>query len=189
MSNGTAVAAFEKAFAEYVGAEYAIGLCNGTATLHTALAAVGVGPGDSVAVPPLTMSATTMAVLLAGATPVFVDVDPATWLMGPAADAYLMPVSLFGLHAAIPVGAIVVDDAAQTLRPHDHRAAFTSYSFQNSKILPLGEGGALATNDPELARRARWFSSLGYDMDPSVPRIDPATLKHPAHSRHIKRWW
>lgn len=99
MTNGTAVAAFERAFAAYVGAEYAIALCNGTATLHTALVACGVQPGDPVAVPPLTMSATTIAVLHAGGRPVFTDVDPRTWLMGDGGDSrVVLPVSLFGLH-------------------------------------------------------------------------------------------
>ena len=73
--------AFERQFAQYVGADYAIAMCNGTATLHTALVALGVKPGDRVAVPPLTMASTSIAVLHAGAVPVYVDVDPDTWLM------------------------------------------------------------------------------------------------------------
>ena len=78
MDNGRHVAAFEEAFADYVGARYAIAMANGTATLHTALAALGVRHGDHVAVPPLTMSATTIAVLHAGGVPMFVDIDPDT---------------------------------------------------------------------------------------------------------------
>lgn len=187
MDNGRHVAAFEEAFADYVGARYAIAMANGTATLHTALAALGVGEDREcrVAVPPLTMSATTIAVLHAGGVPVFVDIDPDTWLMdGASAREHTgrhsdMGVSLYGLHG----GGWDIDDAAQTLRPHSG-CAFTSYSFQASKILALGEGGMLCTDDEDLARKAREFSSLGYLMDPNQPRIDPAVLKNPTYKRH-----
>lgn len=192
MKNGGTVAAFERAFADYVGARYAIALCNGTATLHTALVALGVKPGDKVAVPPLTMSATTIAVLHAGATPVFVDVDPKTWLMGsPWEERASIPVSLYGLCDPQGGNGFVdrrVDDAAQTLRQHSG-CAFTSYSFQASKILPLGEGGMLVTNDEALATKAREFSSLGYRMRADQPRIDPAILKHPTYERHHSLGW
>jgi len=191
----SAVANFEAAFADYVGASYAIALCNGTATLHTALVALGVRPGDRVAVPPLTMSSTTIAVLHAGAVPVYVDVEPDTWLFrGYSQEAlssamYAVPVSLYGLH--YDGGALygTVDDAAQTLRSHNTSAKFTSYSFQASKILPLGEGGMLVTNDETLARAAREFSSLGYRMDPRQPRINKHHLKHPRYNRHWTLGW
>lgn len=189
MDNGKHTAAFEEAFADYVGARYAIAMANGTATLHTALAALGVGPCDEVAVPPLTMSATTIAVLHAGGVPRFVDIDLNTWLM----DSYIpenfaVPVSLYGLHYPVS-GDGIVDDAAQTLRHHEDGGSFTSYSFQASKILALGEGGMLVTNDEDLARKAREFSSLGYLMDPKQPRIDPAVLKHPTYERHHSLGW
>jgi perosamine synthetase len=195
VKNGQHVAEFEKEFASYVGAKYCVALCNGTATLHTALVALGVSPGDRVAVPPLTMSATTIAVLHAGAVPVFVDVDPKTWLMDsesvPEGVLFYMPVSLYGLESGW--GGCVVDDAAQTLKKHNGEgagmAAFTSYSFQASKILALGEGGALVTDDEELATKAREFSSLGYRMKANQPRIDPATLKSPDYARHYSLGW
>ncbi len=205
-----AVEKFERAFSEYVGAKYAIAMCNGTATLHSALAALGVkrdielvsdGHGTwlddestPVAVPPLTMASTTIAVLHAGGRPVFVDVDPDTWLMGPTLREthYHIPVSLYGLHQDITTGLSyggdvlhVIDDAAQTLRPHENAHGFTSYSFQASKILPLGEGGMLVTDDVKLANRAREFSSLGYGMVPSSPKIDPSLLKNPKCDRHF----
>lgn len=188
MKNGTKVAEFEREFAAYVGAKYAIALCNGTATLHTALVALGVKPGDRVAVPPLTMSATTIAVLQAGAVPVFADVHSGTWVMNNSIHtlprcAAFVPVSLYGLHQPYSGGRAVIDDAAQTLRPHSG-CAFTSYSFQASKILALGEGGMLVTNDEALATRAREFSSLGYRMRADQPRIDPAALKSPDYARH-----
>jgi perosamine synthetase len=183
MKNGNSVKAFESAFAEFVGAKYAIALCNGTATLHTALVALGVKPGDKVAVPPLTMSATTIAVLQAGAVPIFVDVYPDTWLMRHTRKDPKITVSLYGLHSDTH-SPQTIDDAAQTLRPHDPRHRFTSYSFQASKILALGEGGCLVTNDEELATKARSFSSLGYKLDPKSPRIDPSILKSPDYERH-----
>jgi len=197
MRNGEAVAVFERAFAEYVGARYAIALSNGTATLHTALVALGVKPGDRVAVPPLTMASTSIAILHAGGVPVFVDVDPDTWLMDPLGAAnvgYQVPVSLYGLHWQIACRdtfrrALTIDDAAQTLRHADGRFAFTSYSFQASKILATGEGGMLVTNDADLARKAREFSSLGYRMRPDQPRIDSATLKRPTYERHHALGW
>lgn len=182
------VRAFEEAFAGYVGARHGIALCNGTATLHTALKALGVGPGHKVAVPPLTMASTTIAVLHAGAEPVFVDVDPGTWLMDGydpdalSATIFAVPVSLYGLHAE-PTFSRTVDDAAQTLRPHSG-CSFTSYSFQAGKILPLGEGGMLVTDDEGLAQRAREFSSLGYRMSADGPAIYKRPLKDPSHARH-----
>jgi perosamine synthetase len=183
MRNGQHVAEFEKEFASYVGAKYAIALANGTCTLHTALAALGVTAGDRVAVPCLTMSATTIAVLHAGAVPAFCDVDPDTWLSVGKLEGHGIHVSLYGLHH--PDGwPGWIDDAAQTLRPHDPDNSFTSYSFQASKILALGEGGMLVTDSEELATRAREFSSLGYRMNANQPRIDPATLKSPDYARH-----
>lgn len=179
------VADFEREFAAYVGAGYAIALCNGTATLHTALVAMGVKPGDRVAVPPLTMSSTTIAVLHAGAVPVFCDVMPDTWVMGrDTSPVHLaISVSLYGLSDPSWDQTAVTVDAAQTLAKHG-AAAFTSYSFQASKILALDEGGMLVTNDGDLAQRAREFSSLGYRMDANQPRIDKAALKHPGFERH-----
>ena len=191
MTQSTTVAAFEAAFAEYVGARYAIALCNGTATLHPALVALGVQPGDRVAVPPLTMSATTLAVLQAGAVPVFCDVDPETYLLDsgiypPSNVTFAIPVSLYGLVDPAWDGTGVVNDAAQTLAEWSDvgNGGFASYSFQSSKILSLGEGGMLVTDSEELATRAREFSSLGYRMRPDQPRIDPAVLKSPTYARH-----
>jgi len=194
----SAVKQFEDAFSSYVGAKHGIAVANGTCSLHVALVAIGVRPGDRVATTPLTMSSTSIAILHAGAVPVFVDVDPDTWLMDippaeggriptfPEPTIYSIPVSLYGLHQPY-CGLFTIDDAAQTLRPHSG-AAFTSFSFQSSKILPLGEGGMLATNDAELAQRARSFSSLGYRM-PDGPVIDKRVLKHPNYPRHHSLGW
>lgn len=189
MKNGASVAAFEKEFAAYVGARFAIALNSGTSTLHTALVALGVKPGDKIATTPLTMSATSIAILQAGAVPVYVDVRPDTWIMqdgGPEAKVYL-PVALYGLNGPL-AGPGIIEDAAQTLRKHSG-ARFTSYSFQASKILALGEGGMLVTDDETLAEQARQFSSLGYWMKADQPRIDSATLKDPSFMRHHSLGW
>ena len=191
-SSGAEVAAFEREFAAFVNARYAIAAANGTVTLQAALVALGVGNGDLVAVPPLTMAATTIAVLNAGGRPVFGDVNPDTWLLDGACDTSelkaVIRVSLYGHHGHW--GRRVIDDAAQALRPHTQPRAgkppftFTSYSFQASKILALGEGGMLVTNDEALASRAREYLSLGYRMRADQPRIDPAALKSPTFDRH-----
>jgi dTDP-4-amino-4,6-dideoxygalactose transaminase len=184
--NGEQVTAFEAALADYCGSRFAIAAANGTVTLQAALVALGVKPGDRVAVPPLTHAATTIAVLNVGAVPVFVDVDPDTWLMGSAkhTDAQCdLIVSLYGLHAPVYRECDVIDDAAQTLRKHSG-AAFTSLSFQASKILSLGEGGALLTDDEGLAAKARSYLSLGYQMGPTQARIDSNALKSPTFDRH-----
>jgi perosamine synthetase len=192
MKNGQTVAAFERELASYCGSSWAIAASNGTVTLQAALVALGVKPGDRVAVPPLTHAATTIAVLNVGAVPEFVDVDSETWLMqsmGDMGQEYLaaaIPVSLYGLHWQGPYRYwTTIDDAAQTLRPHHRNTKFTSLSFQASKILSTGEGGALLTNDQELAARARSYLSLGYAMAPGQARIDPAILKSPTFDRHV----
>lgn len=190
MKNGAAVAEFEREFAQFVHARYAIALCNGTATLHTALAALGAQPGDDVYVPPLTMASTTLAALHAGCVPNWIDVDPATWLMGPhPSKGYAIPVALYGLVNPDWEGWRTIVDAAQSLAIHNPNVAFTSYSFQASKHLPLGEGGMLVTDDEELAELAREFSSLGYRMNARQPRIDVETLKSPIAARHHSVGW
>jgi len=188
LRNGGEVAAFETAFAELTGAKFAISFVNGTATLHTALLALGAKPADEVAVPPITMAATTIAVLHAGATPRFVDVDPDTWHMQKVPCDLAIPVSIFGLCAPFAMSERSIDDAAQTLRRHGP-SAFTSYSFQASKIISTGEGGMLVTDSEELATKARELASLGYRMDAKQPRIDSATLKSPSFNRHHSIGW
>jgi perosamine synthetase len=134
------------------------------------------------------MAATTAAVIHAGATPRFVDVDPETWLMQRSPTEYSIPVSLFGLRFPHAYSSRSIDDAAQTLRQRGP-SAFTSYSFQASKIISTGEGGMLVTDSEELATKAREFGSLGYRMDAKQPRIDSAILKSPAFNRHHSLGW
>ena len=195
----------EAAFAEKFGVKFAISFTNGTATLHAALTALGVGPGDEVIVPPLTMSSTTLAVLHAGATPVYADVDRETFVMSvesarrkisPKTKA-IMPVSLYGLPAPVPelkkLGFPVVEDSAQCfLGKIGGRIAGTigelgSFSFQNSKHITCGEGGMVVTDDPELAAAVRRFSSLGYGQispEPGKSKIDKNVIAFPETVRH-----
>lgn len=187
----SAIQDFERAFAEYVGARFAVACANGTVTLEIALRALGVKPGDRVATTCLTMAATSIAILNVGAVPVYCDVDPETWLMDPkpsdTAD-FSVPVSLYGLHTPDwMTSRRIVDDAAQTLRPHHPDNGFTSYSFQASKILALGEGGMLCTDNETLADAARSIGSLGYDLSSSNPRISKDAIKDPRAIRHV-RW-
>jgi perosamine synthetase len=199
MKNGTTVSAFERAFADYVGARYAIACANGTVTLQAALVALGIQPGDRVAVPPLTMSATTIAVLNVGARPVFRDVDPRTWLMRPTPeDMTILPVDLYGLN--VRSGSMfyrdakrrrAVYDSAQTLYrtgkyDGSYHSQMRSYSLQASKILSTGEGGMLVTDDEERASAARSYLSLGYAMRADQARIDPAALKASDFVRHVR---
>ncbi len=175
---GRRVAAFEEAFARYVGAPYAVATSSGSAALHVALAALGIGPGDRVVTTPLSFGATSHAVLHVGAEPVFADVDPATGNLDPNAVEPLLRrgrvrailiVHLYGLPADAPAfadlaarhGVFLVEDCAQA-----HGAAVGGrrvgtfgdaavFSFYPTKNMTTGEGGMLLVRDADVARRAR----------------------------------
>lgn len=184
-SNGTYIAAFEQAFAEFCGTAYAVACCNGTVALHLALAALGIGHGDEVIVPSLTFVATANAVRYTGATPVFVDIDAAAWVMSPEAvrravtprTRAIIPVHLFGhpapmdalQHIADEFGLAVVEDAAEAHGARwDGRMAgglgdIGTFSFYGNKILTTGEGGMLTTNSAALADTIRLLRGQGQD--------------------------
>lgn len=178
---GPEVAAFEEELAAYLGVRHCVGVASGTDAIAIALRALGVGPGDEVVVPSFTFYATAEAVASFGAVPVFCDVDPETFCVTPeTVERALTPgtraivaVHLFGNVAPVPelgeLGPPVVEDAAQAAGAAlggvkagalGHAAAF---SFFPSKNLPcLGDGGAVATDDDELAaavRRLRFHGS------------------------------
>jgi dTDP-4-amino-4,6-dideoxygalactose transaminase len=181
---GPHVAAFEDAFAAYCGAGACVGVANGTDALELALRAVGVTPGTECVLPANTFVATAEAVARAGGRPVLVDIDPATFLIdAPAAAAAIgertaavVPVHLYGrtvdvtpLRAAADRhGARIVEDAAQAhgARLGDHRAGALGHvgatSFYPGKNLgAYGDGGAVVTDDAELADRVRLLRSHG----------------------------
>lgn len=202
----------ERAFAEKFGVGYAISFVNGTATLHAALAAAGVGPGDEVIVPPLTMASTSFAVLHAGALPVFADIDPETWTIDPASireriterTKAIVPVAIYGLspdmdpimEIAEEYGLFVLEDDAQCfLGKYKGRLVGTlghaaSFSFQSSKHMTSGEGGMVITDDPDLADRIRRFNSLGYAaVGRSQAKISKDVIQDPNYARHVEIGW
>lgn len=180
---GEQVAAFEEAFAEYCKAKHAIATTNGTTALTVALMALGIGRDDEVIVPSFTFIATATSVLSVGAVPVFVDIEPETFCIDPAAleavitprTRAIMPVHLYG-HPA-DIGRIrtiaqrhnlyIIEDAAQAHgaaiedRPAGTLGDAAAFSFYPSKNMTTGEGGMVVTNDDEVATRARMARNHG----------------------------
>jgi dTDP-4-amino-4,6-dideoxygalactose transaminase len=173
--SGSMVARFEKAFSSFVGARHAFATNSGTASLHLSLLASGVGHGDEVIIPSFTFVATAETVVLAGARPVFVDIDSETYNIDPGQiekfvskrTRAVVPVDLFGLPAdAKPIreiaekhGLVVIEDAAQA---HGARyleksaggfADLACWSFYASKNMTTGEGGMVTTDSDKLAEK------------------------------------
>lgn len=166
----------QDSFAAYVGSAHALATSSCTGALHLALAALGVGPGDEVLVPAITWVATASAVAYTGATPIFVDVDMATWTMDPLLAAEkitvktkaIVAVHLYGFLADVSGlreladrhSMYLVEDAAPAIgaklkgRPAGTYGHFGCYSFQGAKLLVSGEGGMLVSDSPELFARA-----------------------------------
>jgi len=187
ITTGPKVARFEAEFAEYVGATHAIAVNSGTAGLHISLLALGLQPRDEVLLPPLTWPATANAIVLAGGTPVFADIDPATWNLSPTEVAAkitsrtraLMPVHFAGRPCALgdlqalaqSHGLKIVEDAAH--------AAGTAYggkkvgalswssvfSFHPIKNMTTAEGGMVTTDDEALATELRLLRFHGVTKD------------------------
>lgn len=184
---GREVGEFEQAFAEFSGTAHAIGVGSGTAALHLSLAALGIGPGDEVAVPAHTFVATAEPLTWLGARPRFVEVDPETGCLDPAAlktaiDGVkaVLPVHLYGrpanmseiLALAADAGVPVIEDAAQAHgsdvdTPDGPRRAGSlgvagCFSFYPGKNLgAFGDAGAVTTNDDEFARTVRMLRDHG----------------------------
>lgn len=206
------VTRLEKEFARRFHSRHGVGMVNGTATLHMALEAAGVGPGDEVICPPLTMSSTSIAVLQANAVPVFADVDRDTFLITAETIKEVMTektkavitVSLYGLapqmreimQLAEQHHLIVIEDNAECYGAYqDDRMVGTfghmaSYSFQSSKHLTAGEGGIVITDDDELADKLRRYSGLGYaGINSSQGRITKDDIQSPEYERHVILGW
>lgn len=194
LTTGPEVEAFERELAQACGARFAIAVANGTAALHCAYAAAGIGPGDEVVTSPMTFSSTANMVLALGGRPVFADVrrdtlclDPARAVeaIGPRTKA-LAPVDFAGQPAALTElmsiaksrGLVVIEDAAHSIgarldgRPVGSLAHLTTMSFHPVKTITTGEGGAVLTDDEELARRARDFRNHGLVRDRARFRRD-----------------
>ena len=184
---GPAIEAFEHAFAECVGAEQAVAVSSGTAALHAAMHALGIGPGDEVIVPPLTFAASANCVVYQGGTPVFADVEPETLLLDPlqveakitsrtkaivAVDYAGQPCDYDALtDIARRHGLALVADACHAVggsycgRAVGTLGDLTAFSFHPVKHMTTGEGGMITTNDAELARRMRIFRNHGISTD------------------------
>lgn len=176
-SEGPHIARFEQAVAEKLGRRHAIAVCNGTAALQVAVDALGLGPGDEVILPSLTIISCVAAIVRAGATPVLVDSDPHTWNMDVDAVAAcitprtraIMPVHLYGLPVDLdPLlalaqrhGLAIIEDAAEGLggsyrgRPCGSFGTLSTLSFYPNKLVTTGEGGMVLTDDDQLALRCR----------------------------------
>jgi len=187
LTTGPKVAEFEQAFADFVGAREAVAVNNGTAALHTAMYAAGIGPGDEVIVPPITFASSANCVVFQGGTPVFADVDIDTLLLDPtqvetkitprtkaivAVDYTGQPCDYDALRAvADRHGLILVADACHALggsykgRPVGSLVDLSTFSFHPVKHITTGEGGMITTDDPELAQRMRIFRNHGITSD------------------------
>lgn len=183
ITQGPRIDEFERAVAEAVGARHAVAYSSGTAALHGAAFAAGLDEGDEVLAPPLTFAASTNCALYQGASPRFVDVDPATWNLDAAAAAAacttrtraIVPVSFAGLPAdlapleAVRDRVVVIEDAAHALGAvRDGRpvggpggADMTCFSLHPVKLMTTGEGGLVTTEDDEYASRLRAFRTHG----------------------------
>ncbi len=202
----------ESAFAQKFGSRFAVSFVNGTATMHAALEAAAIGSGDEVIVPPLTMSSTSLAVLHANATPVFADVDPATWVIDPQSIAAqigprtraIITVALYGLSPQMqPImelarqhNLLVIEDNAEAFLSYcDGRIAGTighcgSFSFQSSKHMTSGEGGMIVTDDEEFAVKIRKAAGLGYStLSSRKAKITKEEIQHPNFERHDFLGW
>ncbi len=200
--------ALEEQFAAMFDSKYAIAFVNGTCTMHAALWAAGVRPGDEVIVPPLTMASTSFAVLHCGAIPVFADIDPHTWTISPgnirncitSRTKAIIPVSIYGLAPALDdvmqMAAehklfVLEDDAQCFLGYYKGRVVgsighASSFSFQSSKHMTSGEGGMITTNDRQLAEGIRRFNSLGYaGVGAEKGKITKQDIQDPNYLRHV----
>ncbi|QLD87477.1 DegT/DnrJ/EryC1/StrS family aminotransferase [Natronomonas halophila] len=188
VADGPEVRRFETEFADYCGADHAVGTANGTAALHAALEALDIGEGDTVVTTPLSFVASANAIRLAGATPVFADIDPLTYNLDPSAaeravrehdaDAILV-VHLYGLpadmHAFQDIAADedvdLIEDCAQA-----HGATYrgqsvgtfgdaAAFSFYPTKNMTTGEGGMILTDDNRVAERVASYINHGRTGD------------------------
>lgn len=189
LTTGPAVERFEEDLKERTGGVPVVAVSSGTAALHTAYAAAGIGPGDEVITPPITFIATQATAVMLGATIVFADVQADTANIDPAAveaaittrTKAIVAVDYAGHPADMDElrviadrhGLILIEDAAHSLgstyrgRPVGSLADITAFSFFPTKNITTAEGGAVAVKDPQMLRKAREFARQGLVRDPS----------------------
>lgn len=211
LTQGPAIEAFAQAVASYVGAKYAVAVSSGTAALHLAALAAGVGPGRSLITSPITFVASANASLYAGGRPLFADIDPATVNMSPSSLSgalrrnpdvrAVVPVHFAGLPCDMPAikaaadeaGAMVIEDAAHALGaqyPDGRRVGccahslMTVFSFHPVKAIAAGEGGMITTNDEPTYRMLLRLRSHGINkLD------DPFQLPEQAGKNGVRDPW
>ncbi|WP_337935415.1 UDP-4-amino-4,6-dideoxy-N-acetyl-beta-L-altrosamine transaminase [Jutongia sp.] len=187
LTTGPAVAAFEKKVVDYVGAKYAVAVSNGTAALHVACLAAGIGEGDEVITTPITFAASANCVLYCGGTPVFADIDPDTYNISPEEleskitpqTKAIIPVHYTGqpcdmdaiLEIARKHDLLVIEDGAHALgasykgKKIGSIADMTCFSFHPVKPVTTGEGGMIVTDNEELYRKLVLYRSHGITRD------------------------
>lgn len=211
LTQGPAVEAFEQAVADYVRVKYAVAVSSGTAGLHIAAMAAGLGPGRSLVTSPITFVATANAAVYTGGRARFADIDPATLNMSPASleavlaqsddVAAVAPVHMAGLPCDMPAiraaadkaGAVVIEDAAHALGatyPTGERVGgcphslMTVFSFHPVKAVAAGEGGMVTTNDERVYRRLLRVRSHGINkLD------DPFLVDAQANTGGVRNPW
>lgn len=187
---GPKIPELEQALCDICGASFCTAVSNGTTALHAACMAAGIGPGDEVIVTPITFAASANCVLYCGGTPIFADIDPATWEISP--DDILKKISP-RTKAVIAVdytgqpcdysrildickdnGLLLIEDAAHSIgtryqnRCVGNIADLTTFSFHPVKTVTAGEGGAVMTNSPELQARLQLFAKHGITHDSAL---------------------
>jgi len=202
---------FERRFTEYIGVKYAIATTNGTAALHAGLLALGVGKGDEVILPDMTYISCANTISYTGATPVFVDIEPISWCINPESikkaitkrTKAIMPVWMYGnvpnmgqikkIAGDIPI----IEDSCPAVGSYwQNKHAGTignvgCFSFQGAKILAIGEGGMLVTNEKNIYDKAKlivdmyttkefWQTKIGYmyEMNNVSAAVGLGQLEH-----------
>jgi perosamine synthetase len=209
-SDATMTERFEKTFSRIHGQKYAIASNSGTSTLHQALLSFGVGHGDEVIIPALTVAMCGFAVWQCGATPVFADVDEKNFLIDPKdiekkitkKTKAIMVVHLYGLMCDMdPILKIakkykleVLEDCAQCFLAQDHKKRISgtvgsagSWSLESSKHISTGEGGILTTNNSKFAKIMRKYGTLGFKnitAKNGKVRISRDKFQNPNWERH-----
>lgn len=194
LTTGPAVTQFEQKVADYVGAKYAVAVSNGTAALHIACLAAGIGAGDEVITSPITFAASANCVLYCGGKPVFADIDPKTYNLSPEEivkkitnqTKAIIPVHFSGQPCDMEsIGAIakkhhllVIEDGAHALGASYHGrkigtfSDITIFSFHPVKPVTTGEGGMVVTNDEKLYQRLKLFRSHGITREEELMEGD-----------------
>ena len=192
---GPKIGELEEKLCRVTGAKYAVAVSNGTAALHVACLAAGIGEGDEVITTPITFAASANCALYCGARPVFADIDEKTWNIDPASvreriterTKAVVAVDLTGQSAQLDElleichekGILLITDGAHSIgtkykgRPTGSIADMTTFSFHPVKTVTAGEGGAVVTNDPGLYEKLSLFRAHGITRNPALMEKEP----------------